>query len=748
MPDLSAPLAACRPALRRVRDRGAVLLLEGDLGASTDAIEAAAEEEGLAFRAVRADVWGLLPQGVIRAGLPGYLGPGAPADPGFCADAVGDGHGATDAWGRLLDRWSGLEPGDASALPPDDEPWRAEAEVLARVLAAIGDVEPTLLLVRDAGSIDDGSLRALQALLAGREAAGWAIAFELTGEAPAAIGALAEVIARIDPDAVARATLPEADEADAPGLPKRGSAVELLDVLGASPAPLPVQVVGSKALAAYRGQPPRAGWLDLQGLLDSGRATLEGALLRLDGWTPTTGEGGTVAAADCRAIREAVQEVLADDDPLRSVLAASLALAGHASDANELAVEAARGLLARGDASAALTWLGRARPGTPGIAALKARAHRWSGDAASARQVALEALKAEPDGDDAPLLHLETALASIELDRRTPAERHLEQSSEKAGRVEDLFVLAAARLFQGRLLEEDGRFGPAAKLLGEAAQACERLGASREAGRAFAARAVCMGKAGAGPRAMKELGLARERAADSDDPHPAVADVRILMGVVFRDAGSRDSARKALALAAKMACEHADPIREAEARLMLARFFLEAIPVKGKERGEALRDGREAAEAVIRLARGLGRADLEAEGESLLGELSYRAEDWASALASLQRQEVLWRSIGRATREVDTAIRRSRLAGRQDDAKQAFSAANDALMLATRRRLPEQSAQAQLARSEALEALDRGQEALAAGAEAQRIFSGLGEAFAGHAAAAEQRARQLVSKGG
>ncbi len=256
-----------------------------------------------------------------------------------------------------------------------------------------------------------------------------------------------------------------------------------------------------------------------------------------------------------------------------------------------------------------------------------------------------------------------------------------------------------------------------------------------------------MGKAGAAERAMKELGLARERAADPEDPHPAVLDVRILMGVVFRDSGSRESARKALALAAKKAAEHADPLREADARLMLSRFFLEAIPVKGKERGEALRDGREAAEAVVRLARGMGRSDLEAEGEALLGELSWRAEDWTSALESLGRQQALWKAAGRAAREADVAIRRSRLAGRQERWQEAFEAANQALLLATRRRLPEQTAQAQLARSEALEKLDRAEEALAAVAEAQRILSGLGEAFAGQAAAAEQRARQLVARG-
>ncbi len=76
----------------------------------------------------------------------------------------------------------------------------------------------------------------------------------------------------------------------------------------------------------------------------------------------------------------------------------------------------------------------------------------------------------------------------------------------------------------------------------------------------------------------------------------------------------------------------------------------------------------------------------------------------------------------------------------------SFKAANEALLLASKRRLPEQSAQAQLARADALEMMERGPEALAALSEAQRIFSGLGKAFAGQAAAAQERASNLVSK--
>ena len=178
---------------------------------------------------------------------------------------------------------------------------------------------------------------------------------------------------------------------------------------------------------------------------------------------------------------------------------------------------------------------------------------------------------------------------------------------------------------------------------------------------------------------------------------------------------------------------------------MLGRFFLEGLPVQGPERGEALREARAATEAALSMARGCGRADLEAAAEGLLGELSWRGEDWAGALASLGRQQVLWAGVGRADREVDVAIRRSQLAGRRGAWDDAFKAANDALMLATRRRLAERSGHAQMARGEALAALDRKDEALASFTEAHRVFSSLGAQTEAHAAAAERRARALVA---
>jgi tetratricopeptide (TPR) repeat protein len=217
------------------------------------------------------------------------------------------------------------------------------------------------------------------------------------------------------------------------------------------------------------------------------------------------------------------------------------------------------------------------------------------------------------------------------------------------------------------------------------------------------------------------------------------------MGLVFREAGSRDKARQALGLAAKVAGANAAPVQEAEARLHLARFYIEALPTQGKERGEALRAAREAADQALGLARALGRDDLEAGAEEVLGELSWRAEDWDEALASLERQQGAWRRAGRASKEVDAAIRSSRLAARREQWDEAFASANSALMQATRKRLPEQTAQGQMARAEALAGMGRKDEALAALTEAQRIFGSLGEEFAAQGRAAEQRARRLIA---
>lgn len=740
-PDLTA---LAETTVANATRRGALLLLEGPLRDSS-ALREVAERAGLTFVEVSAPAWSLHPDGCARACAAEWLGtPGGPVrEPGFCTDAVGDSVGATSAWEDLLERWSGGTPDELPA-PPDDQPWRRTTEVLARVLAEVGQVSARFALVRDAAEMDEGSLRVLRVLLTDKEGAGWVIALQGAGsrEDVASLGAALE---RSEGGGVGRAALPEGGEEERLGLPKRGSAVELLDVLSSAPGALPVDIVGAASLAAYRGGAPRAGWLDLQGLIDAGRASVDGPMLRLIGdWSPSTDEDSHVARADRRALRVAVAEVL-PDSPLGDQVQAGLALAGEATDSADVASSAGRVALARGELAAADRWLERAGDGES--AALRARAARQRGDAEQARDIAVSALSSVHPAEVRASLELEAGLACDAAGRTASVKRHLESAVAAADDADAPLVGAAARLALGRHLEEAGEFAPAAKVLGAAAQATERVGLGPETARALAHRAVCMGKAGAGPRAMKELGLARERAADADDPSPASHDMRILMGMVFRDSGSRDNARKALALAADKAAEHCDSLREGDARLLLARFFLEAIPIQGKERGEALRDGRAAAEAVVRLARGMGRADLEAEGEALLGELAYRSEDFPTALASLERQAALWASAGRANREVDVAIRRSRLAGRTEDWDASFTSANKALTLATRRRLPEQAAQAQLARADALEHLDRSGEALAALAEAQRLYTSLGDSFSSQAAAADKRAQQLVERG-
>ncbi len=724
-------LTGAQTALHDVSEAGALLVLAGP--APDAGLDALASGAGLDRVDVHASSWGALTDGVSRACAREYL-----EDPEFCADAV-----EPRLWAVLEERWGG--GGGELGLPPDDQGFRRATEVLARVLAEVGEVAGRVVVVHDAAAMDEGSARAFTALLAGRAGAGWVLVLEGPIDDAPHVDALIAAVERRDADAVARLEPPAAagagDDDGGPGLPKQGSAVELLDVLSAAPGPVPADVVGSDALARYRGTSPRSGWVDLQGLIDAGRASLDGPLVRLAGsWAPTTDRGSAVAKADCRALRGATEEV----SPDAATAIATLAVAGGSADASALATAAGRSALAAGDARAAAQWLAQGSAADdPHLPALRARAARLTGDAEEARRLALEGLKAATDEDVTALLNLEAALAAQAVGKIPAARRHAIAAANAAA---DGALEAACKLLLGTFEEEAEDYGPAAKTLGEAAQASERLGQSPEAARALAWRAVCMGKAGAGPRAMKELQLARERVADPNDPHPASLDVRILMGMVFRDSGSRDNARKALAMAAEKAHEHADPVREADARLMLARFFLEAIPVRGPERGEALRDGREAAEEVVRIARGMGRPDVEAEGEALLGELSYRAEDFAGALASLDRQAALWEQVGRANQQVDVAIRRSRLAGRQGDAEGSFKAANEALMLATKRRLPEQSAQAQLARADALEKLDRGSDALAALSEAQRIFTSLGDGFAGQAAAAEERARNLVAR--
>ena len=500
---------------------------------------------------------------------------------------------------------------------------------------------------------------------------------------------------------------------------------------------VPADAVGSSALASYRGRSPRGGWEDLQGLLEAKAAALPGGSVRLRKRRPSP---GVVRRADARALRDAVAEVLAADDPTRGRLLARLAAAGGGRDAASFSRAAAADALARGEAEAAEGLLAAAGPAAA-APLVRAQAARLRDDPATALRHAEAAVDA---GEGLPALY-ELALATWRGGRTGPAQARFEALAEEADALDAQDVVGTARFAQGCILEEEGDFVGAARVHGDAAKAYDAAGDDLQAARAFARRAVAMAKAGAPDRAVRELRLAMERAPDLDDPRPAALDVRILVGVVFREAGSRDKARQALGLAAEKAHRHAAPDREAEARLLAARFHLEAMPVRGAERGEAMRDGREAAEAAVGLARGSGLGAVEAEAEAVLGELAWRSEDWDGASASLDRQAVLWGRARRPAKEVDVAIRRGRLAGRRDDWETAFRAAVAALTLASKRRLKEQAAQAQLLRGEALENLDRASEALDAFAEAQRIYSALGAGFEAQARAAEQRARQAIA---
>ncbi len=719
--------------LASLADRGFLLVTDAALGAAdVESLHSLAADAPGEFVEVEAGAVAAAPGGLCRAAAPAWLGQGAElGDAAFCADAVGEGRGSRAVLAALVRGFS--VEGDADDVG-GEQPWLRAAEILARVLEEAGAVEPQVLLVRGAARADALSLHALRSLLCGRSGAGWGVILE--GPLDGLSRSLADAVARgAGDDRVPAADFvevqPDGGEEQAGGVPRQGTAVELLDLLSASPTPLPAAVAGSLALSRYRGRAPRAGWIDLQGVLDSGRARLAGSTVSVQGWKHT-GEGGPIVQADARALAEAVAEVLGGGAPGRARLLAELQAAGGAPSA-ELLLEAAEASVAQGDGPAAAHML-RGRSDLP-ARRLRTRALLLAGDADGARAAA--------DGARDGALRLAAARAALAVGRQRTARKELAAAAEAGPDP----VTGEAKLLLGRLQEEEGDAVGAAASLAAAAQAFERGGQSLEAARAFALRALAMSKAGAAERALKELKLAMARASDPDDPHDAALEVRSTIGLVFREAGHRDKARQALAMAADKAQAAAAPDREAEARLMLGRFFLEGLPVQGAERGEALRDARAAAEAALGLARGCGRADLEAATEALLGELSWRSEDWAGALASLGRQQALWGSVGRADKEVDVAIRRSQLAGRRGAWDDAFKAANDALMLATRRRLAEQSGHAQMARGEALAALDRKDEALASFTEGQRIFGSLGADHEGQAAAAERRARALVSGG-
>ncbi len=724
---------ALKRPLETLNERGLLVAADGAIGAGDiDAIRSLAADAPGEFLRVHAGAVSV-PGGLARAAAPAWLGRGpALGDPGFCADAVGEGRGARSELAGLVHGFATEGADDDGS--GGDRPWLRRAEVLARVLAQAGSVERRVVVVQGASDADALSLHALRTLLVGGAGAGWAVILEgpLSGLAKDLADAVARAAADERLPSAGFAEVTAAGEEDAGrSLPKQGTAVELLDVLAASPRALPAAVVGSEALSRYRGRPPRAGWIDLQGVVDSGRASLEGDRVLVHAWEPT-GAGGPVVQADARALADAVAEVLPGGAPGRARLLAALQQAGGAAAA-EVLLEAAAAALAQGDGAGAAELLAGRRD----LAArrLRARALHVAGDPEGARAAA--------DGSDDSVLLLHLAKASLDLGRARTARKALDAAGEAGPDP----VAGAARLATGRLKEEAGDAVGAAASFGEAAQAFERAGMPLEAARAFALRALAMSKAGAAERALKELKLAMARASDPDDPHDAALEVRGTIGLVFREAGHRDKARQALGMAADKAHAAAAPDREAEARLMLGRFFLEGLPVQGPERGTALREARGAGEAALALGRGCGRTDLEAAAEALLGELSWRSEDWDGALASLGRQQALWSAAGRADREVDVAIRRSQLAGRRKAWDEAFQAANDALMLATRRRLAEQGGHAQMARGEALAALDRKDEALASFTEAARIFGSLGAACEPHAAAAERRARALVSGG-
>jgi len=632
----------------------------------------------------------------------------------------------------------------------------AEATVLGRILTGVGEAEPRLLLIRNADSLDEASARALRTLLAGGTAAGWAVVVE----GPLAAGSPAEQLVaalqrqtddeRFECCRVIRLEGPSKHGDEAPVLPQRGSSVELLDILAAASTPLPAAIVGSAALSTYRGCSPRSSWVDLDGLLHCERAQLVDSLLVVPRTSDEEAPLTQVQAADCRALLAGLDEVLSGDDPLRASLRATLAARGNAPGAWQAAMDAGADALSRGDAATARQLLdgaassaGAAAP--PQLSLLRAKARIYCADPEAALRCADEGITRCTTGDPtAAALHNVAGQAAELSDQHKKARLSFEASCELSDAQDDTWAAADARAGKARQLSAADDFVAAAAAYGEEARVLEKAGLPHATARALARRAVCMAQAGATEQAIKELQRAAERLAGSKEPSTALLESQMLMGRVFRFAGKRDQAKKALLMAAEAASLHAASDIEGQARLGLARLFLEGMPAQGAGRGEALRDGREAAEAVLIIARALGDQPLEAEAEGILGELSYRAGDWDGALSSLARQEQLWRDSGRISEQVDVALRRAQVASRCERWDDSLSAADSALALASRRRLHELAAQAQLLRGETLQNLDKGSDALAAFSEAERLYSSLGAAFTSQAAAAAERARQAV----
>jgi len=725
------------------RERGALLVSASRV--PVDAVTNAAQDGGLELVEVDAAIAGLFPFGVARSAAADFLGglAGSP-DEGFCTDAIGGGTGALATWRALTAAWAGEpRPDDTSVV---------EIELVRRILVAVGDVAPRLVHVRNATKLDGGSLGALRAMLAGDTHAGivWLLDGPLPAEDPVR-RALDSVLRaagdeRFEGPGYAELTPPEAED-DIPSLPGRGSAVELLALLQAGGVPVPEPLIGSVSLATYRGSSPRSSWQDLEGLLNSGRARVVDGLVVVDDHGKP--DPGPLSRADARALRGALVDGLDQDTPLLVVLDPALAVAGEAPDAADAALAAGRSLLRSGDPIGARRWLdacaGLLGRVPPEVALLRSEACRRLNEPDSARRIARDALEGARGATNIEL-HLEIGLASADLGDEKSALAYLERAGSRGKDAGEFETSGEAWMALAELHQSAGRHGPGAKAAAEAARSFEQGGDSVSAARAFATRAMCIAGAGQADRAIKELKLAMERTPDPDDPRPGALDVRIAMGMIFRDSGDREKARHALSLAVKRAEAHAIADRGALARLNLARFFLEGIPPRGPGRGEALASGRESAEIAVQLARSLGRADLEAEAEALLGELAWRSEDWSGAAAALGAEEALWGAIGQQARVIDVALRRGRLAVRQEHWDVALKAAGTAMAQAQRRRMKDKLAQAHLLRAEALEKMDRGDEALGSLQEAHRIYGSLGDAFAAQAGAAERRARALVAE--
>lgn len=752
-------------AFAAAKDRGMLVFTTAPL--SDEAIDALASAAGMEAVTVDARVHGLFADGVVRAALRDELGGiGGVPDASFALDALGGGDAARRTWSDLHAAWTASEdpepPLEFDLDDSLDEPVEAvrpagidpdrRVEALARLLVAAGDLAPRLVVLRHPTSADATSLAAVRSALASGRGAGtaWVIEGPIDDTSP-----IARILSPVDRAAsderfdgprVARVT-PPSHEADSPRPPGRGTAAELLAMLQTAGCALPEELLSSEALSTHRGQAPRASFQDLEGLLHTERARIDAGWIVVD--RHGVPEPGPLTRADARALGDALGDIGGGEET--PAVRAALALAGEVSWAADEAADAGRALLARGDLLGARRWLDRAASWLrgalpPEIALLRARVAARLSDTRTATRIAREALLAGVD--DARVeaeLHLEAGrIALIEGDDKV-AQEHLGSAAEIAKDVDALDIAGEAHLALAALHDQHGRYRESAAAAADAAKAFGAMGDQLSAARAFAARAVAIAGAGQPPRALQELKHAMKRTPDPDDPRPGALDVRIAMGQIFRDAGDRDKARQALALASKRAHAHCLADREATARLGLARFYLEAIPVRGAERGEALSGGREAAEAAIQLARGAGRPDLEAEAEALLGELAWRGEDWSGASEALDRELALWTQAGNVGRIVDVALRRGQVAARQEDWDAAFASANTALTQAQRKRLNARLAHAHVQRAEALQHLDRKDEALNSLQEAQRLFGSLGEEYAAQAGAAERRARQLVA---